>query len=284
MTRARALPLVMVAIVACAPTAPREQSVTAISTPSGAPLATGSSGGSTPTTLQQEALANGMRVDVGGYQLFVRCTGQGSPPAVFDAGATLGHSTWSLVEPQVAAFTTTCVYDRANRENSDEGPSPNTSQQIVNDLHTLLDRIHVAGPFVLVGQSFGGLNMQLYARLYPTESAGLALVDAAHEASYLGRDPAAPHWVAWGVDYTESAHQVQAAPPLPAIPLIVIEHGLPGGTPFSMPQWHAWQQDLASRSPHRKVVVAEHSSHQVEVDQPELVVAAVREIVEQARR
>jgi pimeloyl-ACP methyl ester carboxylesterase len=225
-----------------------------------------------------------MKVDVGGYSLFVRCTGQGSPPAVFDAGANVGHSAWSLVEPKVAAFTRTCVYDRATLENSDEGPTPNTSQQIVHDLHTLLSKMQLAGPFVLVGHSFGGMNMGLYARVYPTEAAGLVMVDAAHEASYLlGRGPTAPHQVSRGVDHTESARQVQAAPRMPAIPLIVIAHGLPGGVPFPEAQWHAWQQDLASRSPHSKLVVAEQSNHEIESDQPDLVVAAVREIVQQVR-
>lgn len=89
--------------------------------------------------------------------------------------------------------------------------------------------------------------------------------------------------MSYGVDYTESGRQVQEAPAMPAIPLIVIEHGLAGGTPYSLAQWHAWQQDLASRSPHSKLVVAEYSSHEIESDQPDLVVAAVQEIVDQVR-
>jgi hypothetical protein len=101
-----------------------------------------------PATLTPEpgTLETGIKVDVGGYALFVRCTGQGSPPAVFDAGANNGSSTWSAVEPKVATFTTTCVYDRANLGRSDRGPVPNTSQQIVHDLHTLLGKVQIAGP------------------------------------------------------------------------------------------------------------------------------------------
>lgn len=49
-------------------------------------------------------------------------------------------------------------------------------------------------------------------------------------------------------------------------------------------QWHAWQQDLASRSPQGKLIVAEQSRHEIESDQPDLVVAAVQEILEQVRR
>jgi alpha/beta hydrolase fold len=228
-------------------------------------------------------LESGIKVDVGGYALFVRCTGHGSPPAVFDAGANNSSSTWSAVEPQVATFTRTCVYDRANLGKSDKAPVPNTSQQIVRHLHTLLGKVQIAGPFVLVGHSFGGLNMGLYARLYPEEAAGLVMVDAANEAGYVGPTRVCAQ-VCNGVDYVESGHQVQAAPPLPAVPLIVIEHGIPGGVPSQVePQWHAWRQDLASRSPRSKLIVAERSSHEIQSTQPDLVVAAVQEIVEQVR-
>jgi hypothetical protein len=136
---------------------------------------------------------------------------------------------------------------------------------------------------VLVGHSFGGLNMGLYAREYPSEAAGLVMVDAAHEASYVGTQRVCPG-VCNGVDYVESGRDVQAAPPMPAVPLIVIEHGIPGGVPTQVePQWHAWQQDLASRSPRSKLIVAERSTHDIQSTQPELVVAAVQEIVEQVR-
>ena len=129
-------------------------------------------------------LETGIKVDVGGYQLYVRCRGQGRPTAVFDAGASSGSSVWYAVEPKVAAFTKTCVYDRANREKSDKGPIPNTSRQMVSDLHRLLARVQVTSPVVLIGQSFGGMNVGLFARLYPDEVArrrttvGCGLADA----------------------------------------------------------------------------------------------------------
>jgi pimeloyl-ACP methyl ester carboxylesterase len=226
-----------------------------------------------------------MKVDVGGYQLYVRCAGQGRPTAVFDAGASSGSNAWYAVEPKVAAFTKVCVYDRANRERSDKGPIPNTSQQMVHDLHTLLAKVQMSGPFVLVGQSFGGMNMGLYARLYPAEAAGLVMVDAVHEANYIDQTiTPCPQKECNGVDYTESGRQVQAAPPMPAIPLIVLQHGRPGVQgPAQEAHWPAWQQDLASRSPHSKLILAERSTHNIHQDQPDLVVAAVQELVEQTR-
>jgi len=226
-----------------------------------------------------------MKVDVGGYQLYIRCRGQGRPTAVFDAGANQGSSDWYAVAPKVAAFTTGCFYDRANRERSDRGPIPNTSQQMMHDLHTLLAKVQLSGPFVLVGESFGGMNVGLYARLYPAESAALVMVDAPHEANYIDQTiTPCPAKECNGVDYTESGRQVQAAPPMPDIPLIVLQHGLPGVQGRAQEaRWPAWQQELAARSPHSKLVLAERSTHNIHLDQPDLVVAAVQEVVEQTR-
>src|SRR5690349_6601006 len=123
--------------------------------------------------------APGKLVDVGGYQLHVNCTGTGSPTVILDAG--LGGTTldWSKVQPAVTRFTRVCSYDRAGYGWSETAPStPRTSQQIVTELHALLTHAKINGPYVLVGHSFGGLNMRLYAYRYPAEVAGMVLLDA----------------------------------------------------------------------------------------------------------
>jgi pimeloyl-ACP methyl ester carboxylesterase len=86
---------------------------------------------------------------------------------------------WHLVQPEVAQFARVCTYDRAGMGWSEPGAQPRTSQQIVKELHTLLGNAGVEGPYVLVGHSFGGVNMQLYASRYPDEVAGMVLVDSA---------------------------------------------------------------------------------------------------------
>jgi pimeloyl-ACP methyl ester carboxylesterase len=260
-------------------------------TPSASPIPGGTTAShrlaDAPTSTPGGTLESGMKVDVGGYALWIQCSGQGSPPVVLDAGFGKGASAWSKVQPGVAEFTRVCAYDRAGLGSSDPGPNPTTSRQQVQDLRALLANARVAGPFVLVGHSFGGINAELCARLYPAEAAGLVLVDAAHEDSYLDPEYRKYHSdVAAGVDLTESAQQVRAAPPLPDIPLIVLAHGLPGAAPagWTDERWSGWQKDLAARAPRGKLVVADRSGHDIHLDQPDLVIASIREVVGQARR
>src|SRR2546428_1463462 len=120
----------------------------------------------------------GKLVDIGGYRLHINCTGKGSPTVVLEAGAGDFSFDWSLVQAEVARFTRVCSYDRAGSASSDPGPIPRTMHQEVFELHTLLRRAGVEGPYVLVGHSYGGLLMRLYARQYPREGAGVGLVDS----------------------------------------------------------------------------------------------------------
>ncbi len=128
--------------------------------------------------------APGRLIDVGGYHLHLYCTGTsrpGSPTVILEAGLGDTSLVWSKVQPGVAFFTRVCSYDRAGLGWSDTGSLPRTAGRIVTELHTLLARAGVPGPYVLVGHSIGGLIMQLYAYTYPQQVAGLVLVDSVHE-------------------------------------------------------------------------------------------------------
>ena len=98
-----------------------------------------------------------------------------------DAGLGGSAMDWGFVQPEVAKFTRACSYDRAGMGYSDPGPQPRTSLRIVGELHTLLEHADLTGPLVLVGHSFGGYNVRLYAGQYRADVAGLVLVDASHE-------------------------------------------------------------------------------------------------------
>ncbi len=120
----------------------------------------------------------GEMVDVGGYSLHINCVGQGSPTVVLDAGSGGFSAQWVRVQREVSGTTRVCAYDRAGMGWSEMGPEPRDAKQITGELHTLLSKADIEGPYVLVGHSFGGLYMQTYAARYPDEVAGVVLVDS----------------------------------------------------------------------------------------------------------
>jgi len=125
----------------------------------------------------------GRLIDVGGHRLHLSCTGAGTPTVVLEPGAGGMSSTLGWITPAVARDTRVCVYDRAGRGWSEPADSAQDGAQIVTDLHTLLQRGHVPGPYVLAGHSFGGLYVLTFAARYPDEVAGMVLVDSTAPAS-----------------------------------------------------------------------------------------------------
>jgi pimeloyl-ACP methyl ester carboxylesterase len=125
--------------------------------------------------------APGRLVDVGGWRLHLNCTGEAKPDqprVILESGVGDFSVEWSLVQPGVAGFARVCSYDRAGDGWSELGPHPRTFHQIVYELHTLLANAGERPPYVLVGHSYGGWLVRLYQTTYPTEVAGMVLVEA----------------------------------------------------------------------------------------------------------
>ncbi len=124
-------------------------------------------------------LPPGRLIDIGTHQLHLQCAGEGPPAVVFDAALGGSSLSWSLVHPAVARITRACTYDRAGFGWSDAGPLPRTAGRIADELHQLLQRAEVPGPYVLVGHSYGGLVMRLMAARHAEDVAGLVLIEPA---------------------------------------------------------------------------------------------------------
>jgi pimeloyl-ACP methyl ester carboxylesterase len=120
----------------------------------------------------------GQLVDVGGHRLHLHCTGSGSPTVVLEPGHGATSSDFAWIAPAVARDSRVCVYDRAGRGWSDTTDGPQDAAHIAADLHTLLDRAHVPGPYVLAGHSFGGLYILSFAAQFPDQVAGMVLLDS----------------------------------------------------------------------------------------------------------
>lgn len=122
----------------------------------------------------------GQLVDIGGYSLHLYCTGTGSPTVILDAGGGFTLSSWAWVQPEIAKATQVCSYDRAGWGWSDPSPKGYSAIQNAAELHLLLNKAGVVGPYILVGHSLGGLYTRVYAQQYPEDVAGLVQVDASH--------------------------------------------------------------------------------------------------------
>jgi pimeloyl-ACP methyl ester carboxylesterase len=126
----------------------------------------------------------GQLLDVGGYRLHIYCMGAGSPTVVIDAGLGDWSTMWGSVQAEVAKTTQVCTYDRAGSGWSDSGPLPRDADQFAKELHTLLQKANLPGPFVLVGHSLGGLPVRVFTGDYPAEVAGVVLI----ESMFRGQD------------------------------------------------------------------------------------------------
>lgn len=243
-------------------------------------------------------IVTGGLVDVGGYRIRIKDSGRGNPTVIMDAGLCQTMDTWGRVPSDVSAFARVYIFDRAGLGGSDRGPQPRTSRKLVEELHTLLKNGTIRPPYVLVGHSFGGLNVRLFASVYPDEVVGLVLVDSTHEnqreryrpllpkerqEEYLKEDKGNCE----RVDLIASAAEVRAAAPFRAMPLVVLSAAMPRPPdPRAAEMEKAnreMQADLVRLAPRSKHIVLEDSGHFIQITRPDAVVNAIRDVVEAAR-
>lgn len=128
--------------------------------------------------------APGHLVDVGGYRLHLNVMGEATdlPTIILNAGAGSFSAQWGLIQPELAKVTRVVSFDRAGLGWSDPLPNglPVDAATASAALHTALQQAGIAGPYLLVGHSLGGGQVQVFADMYPTEVAGLVVLDAIH--------------------------------------------------------------------------------------------------------
>ena len=148
------------------------------------PLRFTSAAAETPALLREHL------VDVGGgRRMNIVCLGHGSPTVVFEYGLGGNLLNWEKVAGPVSELTTACFYDRAGYGDSDASPRAITAENVTDDLYWLLEKADVQKPFVLVGHSLGGLFATLYADRFPSQVAGLVLIEPAFAGQDLDETP-----------------------------------------------------------------------------------------------
>jgi pimeloyl-ACP methyl ester carboxylesterase len=283
--------------------------------------------------------APGVRVDVGGRRLHLLCRGQGAPTVLLEASGLGNVLQYEKVQARLSQTNRVCAYDRAGMGWSDRSPGPADARALADDLGKLLRAAPVAGPYVLVAASAGGLPIELYAREHPEDAVGLVGVDAlwgeavaaipeigrlsraacvADLAARLGLlrllDPfgvkglprhagelpvALTYRVsacaeACGVtrSFDASAQEILAAPPLRKdLPAIALVHGEPRdidpmASPAELaaiePRWREAQARFVQPM-HGRILIVEGAGHLIAAEQPEVVVQAVRNVIELSR-
>lgn len=103
---------------------------------------------------------------------------------MLEAGLMSTILSWSDLQRALAPSYRVVSYDRAGLGWSDLGPMPRTADRIVDELHTVLGQAAIPPPYILVGHSFGGLTMPLFAARFPGEIAGMVLVDPVAPAEW----------------------------------------------------------------------------------------------------
>lgn len=264
----------------------------------------------------------GRLVEIGGHRLHIWCTGSGAPSVILETGLGGSSADWGFVQPEVAAFTRVCSYDRAGMGYSDPGPSPRTTRRIADELSHLVDRTGISGPLVLVGASIGGFTVRVFASEHADRVAGLVLVDASHEDQEVNVPRIAPFvpllaslgvfrllGVSFGLPPDSLAPSVRGSARATAFRAAAYRATADEGIhlPESVaevratrrklampvvvvtagrdadPAWRSLQRDQVGLSERGCQVIAEHSGHAIALGQPQAIVDSIRAIVEIAR-
>ncbi len=284
---------------------------------------------------------------VAGKEIHLHCSGTGEVPVILEGGSGMWSLDWHEVQEALAESTMVCSYDRAGHGWSDFGKQPRSIEQLVNELHGVLNAAEIPTPFILVGASFGGPIVQLYEQQYPDHVAGLILVDARPKnyldffkkvrpsaidehisrqrliaklyelgllasiaklqgrvefserpqnlrATYQDLGRLKKHAVASAYEALAdeiSDRQLQKISSIGDKPLTVIVHGKPtmfqgqlGLTESEAEQleeiWWNEQESLEHLSTNSEFLVAENSGHLICIEQPNVVVGAVKKMLE----
>jgi pimeloyl-ACP methyl ester carboxylesterase len=242
--------------------------------------------------------------DAGGHKLRMLVSGHGGPAVVFETGGSAAAGgpleAWERVQPAVSRFTTTVSYDRAGIGFSPTGPKPRDARHVARELRLALQNAHVAPPYVLVGHSFGGPLIRVFAGMYPEDVCGLVLVEPTQE-----------EFIEWNVarnsgheekrndeewkDIMASLAEAHESRVPDGIPVTLITGMGPRVLPdfvnekdreefkTTRPVWLKFHTEWLEKIPNGKHIVTEESGHMVPFEQPELVVQAIREVVDKVK-
>jgi hypothetical protein len=234
---------------------------------------------STASDVSEPVIDGRFPVGADGHKLAMLCLGEGSPTIILESADGDGISTWAGLLDPLSKRTLICAYDRLGTGQSDPVTERRrTVDDVVADLHRLLDAAKVPGPYVLVGQSLGGNVAHYYAGRYPERVAGVVLLDVGLPTGDLGKE--FPGRLGWRnpehVDWVDLDRRgAQRLLPLGDIPLVVVTATEGQG---GVKQQSAWLR-VSSRS--RQTTL--EGGHDLHEENPDGVVTEIESTLEAIR-
>lgn len=270
-------------------------------------------------------------IDIGSNKLHIICQGEGSPAVILDSGLGGFSLEWLQVIQGISKQNKVCAYDRAGYGWSEAGPPPRASDQISDELYDLLQAADIQPPYVLVGHSFGGFNMQYFAKANPRLTVGMVLVDSSHPdqfnelsdvkikaerkgssqlVSFFNPLTILPYFEEEQkqtvervlmnistvrtqqrefVNFKYSGELVKQLGKMPDIPLVVVSRGkqawpdTPRGQALEQ-SWQAMQKDYLTMVSNSEQISAWKSTHLIHMQEPDLVVQAIKKVIRKIGR
>lgn len=236
-----------------------------------------------------------IRKVIDGHMLYGLLAGEGEPTVILDAGLGDTSETWGMVQPEAAKFSRVFSYDRAGLGQSEKAPIPRNCEDMVTDLRKLLSAANIHPPYVLVAHSWSGINARWYASRYPSEIAGMVLIDTVHEDKFwhfekvLPEDRISRMWDAVkdpakndeNIDRIASINQLKSIQQSFAFPLIVLTRAINPDESNELVKIEVnLQAEFLKLSPKSQQFFSKYEDHFIQKSEPELVIEAIHQLIE----
>ena len=237
-------------------------------------------------------------IDVGGYELYTLFEGEGDKTVIFESGLGNGSEVWFAKETfqNSSEFAQAIAYNRAGYAPSEDGIEPRNVEQMEMELSIIIEEKSKNRKVVLVGHSLGGMIIRDYAIKNPEKVAGLVFVDPSHEAFLTLTQEEEDELVQKMIDANgenaiagkeaaqliENLEYLHTLPTLPDVPTVVLTSTkiVPGSNAEDKQKWYEAHKKLGEGVSDFKHIATESSGHYIMIDEPDLVLNAIREIVE----
>ncbi len=240
-------------------------------------------------------LKNVEKMRVNNRQVEYVTAGTGSPTIVLESGMGQTIDTWVSIFDSLTSLSSVYTYNRPGYGQSGINNPPKTIVELAQQLHENLKATGQGPPYLLIGHSAGGLYVNMFARLYPEEVAGVIYLDASHPDQFEYFRTGQPLLYNMLITATQKGNKkyefsivkntqsdFKNAPPFPDIPLSVLTAGKkssPLENDKMRKKWLEFQNELAALSKNSNHLIVNGSGHYVHKDKPAIVLHEVKRII-----